>query len=103
MDLDQLWQLEPLATDPEFIAAFAAAARTAWMSSLGMSSETVTWLVGADHSGWRLLMFVGATPALLTFIVRIFVPESERWQHAAHMARTLNSDDSCNLKSGMTR
>src|SRR5262245_22337671 len=29
---------------------------------------------------WRMLMFVGALPALLTFFIRLFVPESERWQ-----------------------
>lgn len=32
------------------------------------------------HSGWRFLMLVGATPALLTFLVRLFVPESARWE-----------------------
>jgi MFS transporter, SHS family, sialic acid transporter len=31
------------------------------------------------HGGWRLLMFLGAMPALLTFFIRLFVPESERW------------------------
>lgn len=33
------------------------------------------------NSGWRLIMLVGAVPALLTFFIRLFVPESERWQH----------------------
>ncbi|MEA3208911.1 MAG: hypothetical protein QOE70_1968 [Chthoniobacter sp.] len=28
---------------------------------------------------WRWVMLVGAAPALLTFIIRLFVPESERW------------------------
>jgi MFS family permease len=28
---------------------------------------------------WRLLMFLGAVPALLTLLVRLFVPESEKW------------------------
>jgi MFS family permease len=31
---------------------------------------------------WRWVALVGAAPALLTFIIRMFVPESERW-HAA--------------------
>ena len=31
------------------------------------------------NSGWRLLMLIGALPALLTFFIRLFVPESERW------------------------
>lgn len=29
---------------------------------------------------WRLLMLCGALPALLTFFIRLFVPESESWQ-----------------------
>jgi len=53
------------------------------LRSLGMSEEWVTKLIGADQSGWRLLMFIGAAPAVLTFFVRMFVPESERWQHAS--------------------
>jgi predicted MFS family arabinose efflux permease len=32
--------------------------------------------------GWRLLCLVAALPALLTFFIRVFVPESERWQQA---------------------
>ena len=30
--------------------------------------------------GWRLLMILGAAPALLTLLIRLFVPESEKWQ-----------------------
>lgn len=56
------------------------------LRSSGMSDDWVTKLIGADHSGWRLLMFIGATPALLTVFVRIFVPESQLWQHAAQHA-----------------
>jgi SHS family sialic acid transporter-like MFS transporter len=32
---------------------------------------------------WRWLLLVGVLPALLTFFIRLFVPESERWKHAA--------------------
>jgi MFS transporter, SHS family, sialic acid transporter len=32
---------------------------------------------------WRWLMFIGVLPALLTFLIRLFVPESEKWQKAA--------------------
>jgi SHS family sialic acid transporter-like MFS transporter len=56
------------------------------LRSLGISEESVVRLLGEDQSGWRLLMFLGATPALLTFFVRLFVPESERWKHAASTA-----------------
>lgn len=38
------------------------------------------------HESWRWVMLVGAVPALLTFFIRLFVPESERWQEAVkHM------------------
>ncbi|HKX62074.1 MAG TPA: MFS transporter [Verrucomicrobiae bacterium] len=33
-------------------------------------------------SSWRWVMMVGAAPALLTFFIRFFVPESERWQES---------------------
>jgi MFS family permease len=33
------------------------------------------------NNGWRFLMMLGAVPALLTFFIRIFVPESQRWEH----------------------
>jgi MFS family permease len=31
------------------------------------------------EESWRWVMLVGAAPAVLTFIIRLFVPESERW------------------------
>ncbi len=35
------------------------------------------------RDNWRFVLLVGALPAVLTFFVRMFVPESERWKHAA--------------------
>src|SRR6185369_12635070 len=32
------------------------------------------------NSGWRLLLMLGALPALLTLFIQFFVPESQRWQ-----------------------
>jgi SHS family sialic acid transporter-like MFS transporter len=32
------------------------------------------------NNGWRMLFIVGAIPALLTFFIRAFVPESEKWK-----------------------
>lgn len=32
------------------------------------------------NRNWRLLMLVGAVPALLTLFIRLFVPESEKWE-----------------------
>jgi len=49
-----------------------------WLMATGLPSETVAMLVA--FKGWRLMMMLGVLPALLTFIVRIFVPESEKWQ-----------------------
>ena len=34
------------------------------------------------RDSWRWVMLVGAAPAVLTFFIRIFVPESERWKAA---------------------
>lgn len=57
-----------------------------WFVDSGMSREWAEYLIGRDKSGWRLLMFVGAAPALLTLFIRAFVPESERWREAARGA-----------------
>ncbi len=38
------------------------------------------------HSAWRMLFVLGAVPAFMTFFIRIFVPESERWKHATRTA-----------------
>jgi len=52
-----------------------------WLSAAGLPQTWVDALV--RNSAWRLLLFLGALPALLTFFIRIFVPESKRWQQAA--------------------
>jgi MFS family permease len=58
-----------------------------WLKSLndsllsaGLSASVVDSLVG--HGGWRLMMLLGTFPAFLTFLIRIFVPESEKWKKA---------------------
>lgn len=50
---------------------------TGWVESLGLSSHWAQRLTA--NGNWRLLMLVGAVPALLTLFIRLFVPESERW------------------------
>ena len=52
------------------------------LHAIGLPEAWVASLVA--NNGWRLLMIVGALPALLTFLIRLFVPESERWlqEHA---------------------
>src|ERR1044071_569465 len=32
------------------------------------------------QTSWRWVMLAGAAPALLTFLIQVFVPESERWK-----------------------
>jgi MFS family permease len=56
------------------------------LRGLGMPDPWVASLTG--HSGWRLLMFLGATPALLTFLIRLFVPESSRWERERERGST---------------
>jgi MFS family permease len=57
-----------------------------WLLSTGLREDWVESLV--RNSGWRLLLILGATPALLTFFIRLFVPESERWQHEQRRGAT---------------
>jgi MFS family permease len=40
------------------------------------------YFISVNEQNWRLMMLAGAAPALLTFFIRIFVPESERWKAA---------------------
>jgi len=54
--------------------------------ALGLPTPWVDWLV--RNQGWRVLMILGAAPALLTFLIRLFVPESDRWQHENDQGRT---------------
>jgi MFS transporter, SHS family, sialic acid transporter len=37
---------------------------------------------------WRWVALVGAAPAALTFFIRLFVPESERWHHVVRTSTT---------------
>jgi MFS family permease len=68
------------------LAGLIGAASNVGFLLIALVGLSIARLVGSENTSWRLLMFVGATPALLTFLVRIFVPESERWQHAASTA-----------------
>ncbi len=50
----------------------------AGMTSIGLGAGVVEPLLRND--AWRLLMIAGALPALLIFFIRLFVPESGRWE-----------------------
>jgi hypothetical protein len=49
-----------------------------FLLQMGVSAEQTQTLIAGD--GWRLLMIAGALPALLIFFIRLFVPESHRWE-----------------------
>jgi SHS family sialic acid transporter-like MFS transporter len=48
------------------------------LASLGFTDGFADYLF--RNSAWRFLMIVGAFPALLVFLIRLFVPESKKWQ-----------------------
>jgi SHS family sialic acid transporter-like MFS transporter len=49
-----------------------------WLTGVGMPD---TWAVSLTANGnWRLLLLMVVLPALLTLVIRLFVPESEKWQ-----------------------
>lgn len=48
------------------------------LRGLGLSPGVVDTLLHGD--GWRLMMIIGAAPALLVFLIRMFVPESHKWE-----------------------
>ncbi|RIK73951.1 MAG: MFS transporter [Planctomycetota bacterium] len=50
-------------------------------------SETQVELLSRGE-GWRLLMIVGALPALLVFFIRLMVPESQKWEAARAEGQT---------------
>lgn len=48
------------------------------LQAIGLSESIVERLL--RNGSWRFLMMLGAVPALLTFFIRLFVPESARWE-----------------------
>src|SRR5437868_7372928 len=52
-------------------------------ANLGYTAVAALALVLTPEGHWRLLLMVCAAPALLTFVIRLFVPESQAWRHAA--------------------
>jgi MFS family permease len=43
------------------------------------------------QESWRWVVVVGAAPALLTFLIRLWVPESGRWEESVAKRETLGS------------
>jgi MFS family permease len=48
------------------------------LHTMGLPQWLVLRLVA--NEGWRIMMIMGVVPALLTFFIRLCVPESERWE-----------------------
>ncbi len=60
---------------------------------IGAASNVGFVLVGVigyfhpvTETSWRWVVLAGAVPAVLTFIIQIFVPESHKWQEAQKIA-----------------
>ncbi|HYR59062.1 MAG TPA: MFS transporter, partial [Chthoniobacteraceae bacterium] len=59
------------------LLSFIATAKSVFLG-IGVSEATAMRFL--SNSAWRLLMISGALPALLIFLVLMFVPESEKWK-----------------------
>lgn len=62
------------------------------LAAVGFSPETVEDLT--RNKAWRFLMISGSIPALLIFFIRIFVPESARWEEEHASGKTSNWSNS---------
>ncbi len=49
-----------------------------WMQAIGVSEGTADYLL--HNRGWRLLAISGTFPAAIIFLIRLFVPESHKWE-----------------------
>jgi len=56
------------------------------LDSLGLAEDIRARLLA--NGSWRLMMIVGAAPALLCFFFRLFVPESQRWEEERQRGST---------------
>lgn len=61
---------------------------------IGAASNVGFMLIGLlsplFSGDWRMILIAGAMPAVLTFFIRIFVPESEAWQSAVEVEGKVN-------------
>ena len=64
--------------------------RSKMAGAIGMAANLGMVLVGcmalaypADANSWRIHFLIGASPAILTLLIRLFVPESEKWERSA--------------------
>ena len=66
------------------LVAFAGLMVNSWIGPLEStmrSMELPDWLIAnPQNQGWRVIMILGIVPAALTFFIRLFVPESQKWE-----------------------
>ena len=67
--------------------------RSKMAAAIGMAANLGMALVGcvaivypASADSWRTHFLIGASPAIITLLIRFFVPESEKWQRAKEVA-----------------
>ena len=67
--------------------------RSKMAAAIGMAANFGMVLVGcvaiaypASADSWRVHFLIGASPAIITLLIRFFVPESEKWQRASEQA-----------------
>ena len=53
------------------------------VGNLGYTAVAGLALILPPTISWRGLLWICTAPAAMTFFIRLFVPESERWRHAA--------------------
>ncbi|HTU92810.1 MAG TPA: MFS transporter [Gemmataceae bacterium] len=71
---------------PLLAGLIGAAANVGFLLTAVMVEGVRAIGVQVDAGGWRWVLGLCALPALLTFFLRVFVPESEKWQQAARTA-----------------
>lgn len=70
------------------------------LAAVGLSPQIVDEFT--RNNAWRFLMISGSLPALLIFFIRIFVPESARWEeeHASGKTSNWNNSDLVGVLAG---
>ncbi|HET6252018.1 MAG TPA: MFS transporter [Tepidisphaeraceae bacterium] len=57
-------------------------------ANLGFAITGVMGLIfQVSIDSWRWVMLLGLSPAVLTLLIRLFVPESEKWRHSVSTAQ----------------
>lgn len=66
------------------LAGLIGAAANVGFVAVGLTG----YLIRVNQDNWRYIALLGAAPALLTFVIRLFVPESHRWQATQKVAKS---------------